>query len=189
MMGGSRAGSTLCPPQAGPTGMPAGPGGERAEGGGDLAVVGAQLPPNAVPCRLQLIVVSRRGVHRRRHCRHRCHPHCPPRHCAQGEECRMTRTNIICLPIIITKKMGCCHNFGLIRPLLLSRGYTNKKTALSRPPSGCPRGWDKAVSRRIRYMASEFGARVSLLVTGSCGQNRHKGTNCASFRSTSEVEH
>jgi hypothetical protein len=32
MMGGSGVGSTLCPPQAGPTGTPAGPGGERTEG-------------------------------------------------------------------------------------------------------------------------------------------------------------
>ncbi len=42
----------------------------------------------------------------------------------------------------------------------------------------CPRGRDEAVSRRIRYLASEFGARVSLLATGSCGQNRHKERNC-----------
>jgi hypothetical protein len=100
--GGSGVGSASCPPRAGPTGTPAGPGGERAEGGGgDVVVVGARSPPAAVPRRIRLIVVSRRGGCHRRHRRRLRRQQRPPRRRARGEERGTTRTDIVCLSIIM----------------------------------------------------------------------------------------
>jgi hypothetical protein len=189
MMGGGGVNSTLCPPQAGPTGTPVGPGSERAEGGGGRRrrwrPIASRRPP--LPSSVDCCLPTGRSPSLSSSLSSLPPLSSSPLRARRGMQDDKDQYRVSSY-YYITKKMGCCCNFGLVCPLLLGRGYTNKKKPLSRPPSGCPRGWGEAVSRRIRYLVSEFGARVSLLATGSCGRNRHKEINCTSFRSTSKVE-